>query len=137
MGRLSDRNRPKAKLKDVSVRRILFLFKRYWGQLLVIIGLALLAAVIGLVPPLVMKEIIDTAIPQGRVQLLGAVGEEVVDLDALGLGQLAVEVGAQKLERVGGRQRGHPSIVLSCARPRWMRLRTVPTGTSSDSAISW
>lgn len=70
MGRLSDRNRPKAKLKDVSIRRILFLFKRYWGQLLVIIGLALLAAVIGLIPPLVMKEIIDTAIPQGRVQLL-------------------------------------------------------------------
>ena len=75
--------------------------------------------------------------PSQLFTVRGAVGEEVVDLGALGLGQLAVEVGAQKLERVGGRQRGHPSIVLSWARPRWMRLRTVPTGTSSDSAISW
>ena len=83
MGRLSDRNRPKAKLKDVSVRRILFLFKRYWGQLLVIIGLALLAAVIGLIPPLVMKEIIDTAIPQGRVQLLSVMALLLILLPVL------------------------------------------------------
>src|SRR5690348_17099882 len=83
MGRLSDRNRPKAKLKDVSIRRILYLFKRYWGQLLVIIGLALLAAVIGLVPPLVMKEIIDTAIPQGRVQLLSVMALLLILLPVL------------------------------------------------------
>ena len=83
MGRLSDRNRPKAKLKDVSIRRILFLFKRYWGQLLVIIGLALLAAVIGLIPPLVMKEIIDTAIPQGRVQLLSVMALLLILLPVL------------------------------------------------------
>ncbi len=70
MGRLSDRNRPKAKLKDVSVRRILRLFKGYWGQLIAIIGLALFAALIGLIPPLVMKEIIDKAIPQGNMKLL-------------------------------------------------------------------
>lgn len=70
MGRLSDRNRPKAKLKDVSVKRILRLFKGYWGQLLAIIGLALFAALIGLIPPLVMKEIIDKAIPQGNMKLL-------------------------------------------------------------------
>lgn len=72
MGRLSDRNRPKAKLKDVSVKRILRLFKGYWGQLMAIIGLALFAAIIGLIPPLVMKEIIDTAIPKGNVKLLAA-----------------------------------------------------------------
>lgn len=70
MGRLSDRDRPKAKLKDVSVKRILTLFRGYWGQLLGIIGLALLAAVVGLIPPLVMKEIIDKAIPQGNMRLL-------------------------------------------------------------------
>ncbi|WP_063868299.1 ABC transporter ATP-binding protein [Paenibacillus sp. Soil766] len=83
MGRLSDRNRPKAKLKDVSIRRILFLFKRYWGQLLVIVGLALLAAVMGLIPPLVMKEIIDIAIPQGRVQLLSVMALMLIVLPVL------------------------------------------------------
>lgn len=72
MGGLADRmnNRPKAKLKDVSVRRIWQLFHGYWGQLIAIIGLALVAAVIGLIPPLVMKEIIDKAIPQGSMRLL-------------------------------------------------------------------
>lgn len=83
MGRLSDRNRPKAKLKDVSVRRILQLFKRYWGQIMVIIGLALLAALIGLIPPLVMKEIIDTAIPQGRVKLLSVMALMMILLPVL------------------------------------------------------
>lgn len=70
LGRLSDRDRPKAKLKDVSVRRIFGLFRDYWGQLIGIIGLALLGAVIGLIPPLVMKEIIDVAIPQGNTRIL-------------------------------------------------------------------
>ncbi|WNR45177.1 ABC transporter transmembrane domain-containing protein [Paenibacillus roseipurpureus] len=83
MGRLSDGNRPKAKLKDVSIRRILQLFKSYWGQLMVIIGLALLAAVIGLIPPLVMKEIIDTAIPEGHVKLLAVMAFLLILLPVL------------------------------------------------------
>lgn len=83
MGRLSDRNRPKAKLKDVSVRRILRLFKGYWGQLLAIIGLALFAALIGLIPPLIMKEIIDKAIPQGNMKLLAGMALLMIVLPVL------------------------------------------------------
>ncbi|MDQ0871436.1 ATP-binding cassette subfamily B protein [Paenibacillus sp. V4I3] len=83
MGRLSDRNRPKAKLKDVSVRRILRLFKGYWGQLMAIIGLALFAALIGLIPPLVMKEIIDKAIPLGNMKLLAGMAMLMIVLPVL------------------------------------------------------
>lgn len=83
MGRLSDRNRPKAKLKDVSVKRILRLFKGYWGQLLAIIGLALFAALIGLIPPLVMKEIIDKAIPLGNMKLLAGMALLMIVLPVL------------------------------------------------------
>jgi ATP-binding cassette subfamily B protein len=61
---------PKAKLKDVSLKRILWLFRDYWGQLAIIILLALLAAVIGLIPPLIMREIIDKAIPKGNARQL-------------------------------------------------------------------
>jgi ATP-binding cassette subfamily B protein len=61
---------PKAKLRDVSLRRILWLFRDYWGLLTVIIVLALLAAVIGIIPPLVMREIIDKAIPHGNTRML-------------------------------------------------------------------
>ncbi|WP_229757610.1 ABC transporter ATP-binding protein [Paenibacillus marchantiophytorum] len=52
------------------MKRVLGLFRGYRGQLAVIIGLALLAAIVGLIPPLVMKEIIDQAIPQGNMRIL-------------------------------------------------------------------
>ena len=50
--------------------------------------------------------------------------------------QLAVDQRAQKIAGVGGT---HPTVNASRsrARPRWMRLRTVPTGTPRDSLISW
>ncbi|MCS7464749.1 ABC transporter ATP-binding protein/permease [Paenibacillus doosanensis] len=63
-------NRGKATLKEVSVRRIYGLFRGYRWQLSAILLLALLSAVIGLFPPLVMKEIIDKAIPQGNKALM-------------------------------------------------------------------
>ncbi|MBP1157209.1 MULTISPECIES: ABC transporter ATP-binding protein [unclassified Paenibacillus] len=64
-------NRGKASLKDVSVARIYQLFKGYRLQLSAILVLALVGGAIGLVPPLIMREIIDTALPEGdRRQLL-------------------------------------------------------------------
>src|SRR4051794_82759 len=62
--------RGRASLKEVSLGRIYGLFRGYRWQLGAIVGLALLAAVIGLIPPLIMKEIIDKAIPQGNKRLL-------------------------------------------------------------------
>ncbi|PZE20713.1 ABC transporter ATP-binding protein [Paenibacillus xerothermodurans] len=63
-------SRGKASLKEVSIRRIYGLFHDYRWQLAVIVALALAGAVIGLIPPLVMKEVIDTAIPSGDKKLL-------------------------------------------------------------------
>jgi len=61
----------KATMQDVSLKRVWGLFRDYWAMLLFIILLALLGAVIGLLPPLVMKDIIDDAIPNGHTgQLL-------------------------------------------------------------------
>jgi ATP-binding cassette subfamily B protein len=61
---------PKVTFKDVSFLRILSLFKSYRKQLGIIIILALAASIIGLGPPLVMKHIIDEAIPNSNRQLL-------------------------------------------------------------------
>lgn len=63
-------SRSKATLKDVSIGRIYALFRGYRWQLAAILILALAAALLGLIPPLVMKEIIDQAIPQGDKGLL-------------------------------------------------------------------
>jgi len=60
----------RASVKDVSIRRVWGLFRHYWGLLLFIIVLALAGAVIGLLPPLVMKDIIDYAIPQQNMRQL-------------------------------------------------------------------
>jgi ATP-binding cassette subfamily B protein len=68
--RSSSRDLPKATFKDVSVLRILRLFQPYILQLAIILGLSLTAAIIGLGPPLVMREVIDRAIPQGDRRLL-------------------------------------------------------------------
>lgn len=60
----------KQRVKEVSLRRIWTLFRDYRGSLILIISLALVSAVIGLLPPLVMKVIIDQAIPNGHMQQL-------------------------------------------------------------------
>ncbi|WP_282939752.1 ABC transporter ATP-binding protein [Paenibacillus sp. RC67] len=68
-------SRGKASLKDVSIKRIYGLFRGYRWQLAAILVLALASSLIGLLPPLIMKEIIDTAIPKGnKVLLLEMVG---------------------------------------------------------------
>ncbi|WP_307434554.1 MULTISPECIES: ABC transporter ATP-binding protein [unclassified Paenibacillus] len=48
-----------------------------------IIGLALFAALIGLIPPLVMKEIIDKAIPLGNMKLLAGMAMLMIVLPVL------------------------------------------------------
>ncbi|UHA74811.1 ABC transporter ATP-binding protein [Paenibacillus sp. 481] len=68
LGKGDSSKHARVKLKDVSLRRIGELFRGYWSRLSFIIGLALAAAVIGLLPPLVMQRIIDVAIPQGDMQ---------------------------------------------------------------------
>ncbi|MBN3523507.1 ABC transporter ATP-binding protein [Paenibacillus apiarius] len=60
----------RAEVKDVSLKRIWALFRNYWPRLALIILLALTAAVIGLLPPLVMQRIIDEAIPDKNMHQL-------------------------------------------------------------------
>jgi ATP-binding cassette subfamily B protein len=69
-GRGAARERPRATIKDVSLSRILRLFQPYWKMLAVILALALSSALIGLGPPLVMREIIDKAIPNRDKEFL-------------------------------------------------------------------
>lgn len=60
----------KARLKEVSLLRIAKLFRDYWVQMAAILVLALGGAVLGLIPPLVMRDIIDKAIPSGNAREL-------------------------------------------------------------------
>jgi ATP-binding cassette, subfamily B, bacterial len=65
-GRLSsDPNAPRVRWRDAEWGRAVRLFRPYVKLLSGIFVLALAAAVIGLAPPLVMREIIDHAIPDG------------------------------------------------------------------------
>src|SRR4051794_39047165 len=56
-----------------------------------------------------------------------------VDVRDLCRAQLTVEVRAQQFAEMLGHG---ASTARNCDRPRWIRLRTVPTGTDSESAIS-
>lgn len=70
-GRLSkDPQAPKVKLKEADWGRVFGLFRPYSRLLSGILLLALGAALVGLAPPLVMRELIDRAIPEGDRELL-------------------------------------------------------------------
>jgi ATP-binding cassette, subfamily B, bacterial len=56
--------------KRVQWKRIAFLFKAYWKEQLGILLCISLIALLGLIPPLATKYLIDQAIPQGNVALL-------------------------------------------------------------------
>lgn len=66
---------PPVSLRDVELRRVGALFHPYWRLLAVILLLLLVGAVIQLGPPLIMREIIDKALPSGdRRRLLELIG---------------------------------------------------------------
>lgn len=52
--------------------RIARYFWPYWGKMLLVMGIILTNAVLGLVPPLLIKHIIDSALPQKDLAYLGA-----------------------------------------------------------------
>ena len=95
----------KAKLKEVKLSRVLALFRGYRGQLAVILAVALAAALVGIVPPLIMKEIIDRALPEANgTYLWELVGGMVILPLASGLlgvwqNQLNNKVGGQSVMR--------------------------------------
>lgn len=65
-GYYKNENAPQVTLKDVKLIRIIELFKNYWLLFSLILVLSLSGSVLNLAPPLVMKEIIDKAIPGGH-----------------------------------------------------------------------
>ena len=64
------------------VLRIAAYFKPYWREALAVLGVITLAALLGLIPPLLLRATLDTAIPQKDGQLLAL----------LSLGMLALPV---------------------------------------------
>lgn len=79
-----DPNAPRVQLKDGDWRRVMMLFRPYTARLAAILALALLVAVIGLAPPLVMREMIDKAIPNSNRTLLFEMTALMVILPLLG-----------------------------------------------------
>ncbi|HEY3367387.1 MAG TPA: ABC transporter ATP-binding protein [Symbiobacteriaceae bacterium] len=75
---------PRAKLKDVPLRRIGALFWPYRTLFLVILALVLGGAVLDLAPPLVMRSIIDRALPRADQALLLKLVALMVALPAVG-----------------------------------------------------
>lgn len=69
-GLLRDPNAPKARWRDAEWGRAGRLFRPYVPMLVGIFLLALVSSVIGLAPPLVMREMIDRAIPNRDRELL-------------------------------------------------------------------
>lgn len=66
----SGTTRPRALMKDGQLRRILGLFRPYRRQLLSVVLLVAGSSLVALVNPFLIREIMDTALPQDRLGLL-------------------------------------------------------------------
>lgn len=73
-----------------SLRRIANLFKPYIGRLAIVLGLVALSSLVALVPPFLLREILDVALPEGRTGLLSllAAGMLVVIAASTGMAVL-------------------------------------------------
>ena len=62
------------KLERDLVRRVIGLARPYRGKLIGFVVTVVLAAVISAVPPLILRALIDTAIPEKNRELVGLLG---------------------------------------------------------------
>ncbi|MHB9146801.1 MAG: ABC transporter ATP-binding protein [Symbiobacteriia bacterium] len=76
-------DRPKAELKDVPMRRVWALFWPYRYMFAAILSLALVGTILELIPPLLIRAIIDTAFPTHNVRLLLQMAELMVAIPAV------------------------------------------------------
>ncbi|HXF83534.1 MAG TPA: ABC transporter ATP-binding protein, partial [bacterium] len=77
------------RLQHASVRRVAACFLPYWRLILAIMGVVIASAALGVLPPLIMKAIIDDAIPAGDLgRLTALVGAMVGAAVLAGLAQV-------------------------------------------------
>ncbi|WP_281889726.1 ABC transporter ATP-binding protein [Paenibacillus sp. YYML68] len=77
-------SRGRAQLKDVPLSRVYGLFRAYRAPLAAILLLALVGGVLGLLPPLVIREIIDGALPERNISQLLVLAAALVLLPLVG-----------------------------------------------------
>lgn len=68
--RFSDETIEMPKVTKKMLSRILSYFIPYWRRMLLVIGCIILTSILGLVPPILIKNIIDKALPQKDLKLL-------------------------------------------------------------------
>lgn len=68
--RFADENIEMPKVTKKMLSRILSYFIPYWTRMLLVIGCIIVTSILGLVPPLLIKNIIDKALPQKDLKLL-------------------------------------------------------------------
>jgi ATP-binding cassette, subfamily B, bacterial len=96
-----DPGRPDGATGPRPVRRVAALFHPYRPQLLALLGLVLLSAAIGIIPPFLLRGVLDTAIPEKDTRLLTLLVAGMVAIPlitgTLGVGQtwLSNRVGQQ------------------------------------------
>lgn len=68
--RFADENVEMPKVTKKMLSRILSYFIPYWKRMLLVIGCIIVNSILGLIPPLLIKNIIDRALPQKDLKLL-------------------------------------------------------------------
>lgn len=88
--RFADETIEMPKVTKQMLSRILSYFTPYWKRMLLVIGCIVVTSILGLVPPILIKNIIDKALPQKDLKLLSLfIFVSVVIIIILGLFQVA------------------------------------------------
>ncbi len=71
--------------------RVIWTARPYWGQALLMLAAILVVSLLGLIPPLLVRELIDVALPEGNVALLNRLALAMIAVSLLsgfiGVGQ--------------------------------------------------
>jgi ATP-binding cassette subfamily B protein len=86
-----DEKKDQPHVNRALLSRVIWTARPYWGQALLMLTAILIVSLLGLIPPLLIRELIDVALPEGNVALLNrlALGMIVVPLlsGLIGVGQ--------------------------------------------------
>jgi ATP-binding cassette subfamily B protein len=86
-----DEEKDRPHVNRALLLRVIWTARPYWGQALLMLAAILVVSLLGLIPPLLVRELIDVALPEGNVSLLNRLALAMIAVSLLsgfiGVGQ--------------------------------------------------
>jgi ATP-binding cassette subfamily B protein len=78
-----DEEKDRPHVNRALLLRVIWTARPYWGQALLMLAAILVVSLLGLIPPLLVRELIDVALPEGNVALLNRLALAMIAVSLL------------------------------------------------------